>query len=187
MIIFVDGYQNVGKSEMVDNCKYKHNRFPFNQYLDELKLDLNNYQLGKDLGMVFMSNFIKDNVILDRGPLSTVFYSLKENRYGDKTVEMMIRFLEQIKPYKNCRFVWVNKINDNDQLPRIHEDGFDYLDDDHDNKKEETFVFMLKLLDYVGIDVHIFENDFSVKLKQNYHRFNNFLEGLINEHHRNKN
>lgn len=185
MIIFVDGFQNTGKTTLIDNCKYKHNRFPFNQYLDELRLDLNNYQIGKDLGMCFISQFVKDNIVLDRGPLSTVFYSLKENRYGDKTTEIMVRFLTQIKQYQNCKFVWVKKINSACDQTRIHEDGFDYLDDDNDPKKDEIFTFMLKLCDYVAIDVYIFENDFSKKLKQNYHIFNALLEGLFNEHNRN--
>ena len=34
-----------------------------------------------------------------------------------------------------------------------------------------------------GVIIYKFVNDYSIKLKQNYHNFNDFLEGLINEHY----
>ena len=184
MIIFIDGFQNTGKSTLINNCKYKHSRFPFNQYLDELPMNLNTYQFGKDFGICFAAQFIKDNVVLDRGPLSTVFYSLKENRFGENTLDMVFKFLQLIKQNKGYKFVWLKKINDNG-IERKHDDGFDYLDDDNDEKKEEIFTQMMNLCAYVGIKVHVFTVDFSKKEKQNFHLFNDFLEGLFNEHNRN--
>ena len=186
MIIFIDGYQNTGKTTLIKNCKYKHGRFPFNQYLELFKgaMDINGYQLTKDLGICFMSQFVKDNIILDRGPLSTIFYSLKENRYGHATPAVMTKFVSALKEYKNCRYVFVKKINDKTQEKRIHNDGFDYLDDDNDEKKDELLNQMVVASEIAGLKIYIFENDFSLSLKQNFHRFNDFLEGIINEHDR---
>lgn len=185
MIIFIDGYQNTGKTTLINNCKYKHGRFPFNQYLEKLSMNINDYQITKDLGICFTAQFVKDNVVLDRGPLSTVFYSLKENRYGTLTDEIMYNFLNCIKNHKGFEFVWVKKINNDNQIQREHNDGFDYLNDDNDENKEQTLKRMLNICDKLNIKVHIFEVDFSKKLKQNYHAFNNFLEELFNEHNRN--
>ena len=184
MVIFIDGWQNTGKSTLIENCKYKHSRFPFNQYLDllDLKNDINGYQLGKDLGILFLSNFLKDPLVLDRGPFSTIFYSLKEKRYGENTELILAKFLKELTNYKNCRFVFVVKKNETNPQERIHNDGFDYLNDDKDPEKEKLLKEIVKAAQNYGIKIYIFENDYSLSLKTNYHRFNDFLEGIFDEY-----
>lgn len=184
MVVFVDGFQSCGKTTLIDGCKYKHNRFPFNQYMDMFELsDINGFQLGKDLGILFALQYTKENVVFDRGPFSTVFYSLKENRYGDKTPELMTKFVSELKSFKNCAYVFVVKKNAPKDYFRFRGDGFDYLNDEDDPEKEGLLNAIVLQAKSLGIKIHLFENDFSEKVKQNLHRFNDLLEGLMNEHH----
>ena len=187
MIIFIDGWQGSGKTTLIENCKYKHGRFPFNQYLNKFDLDINDLQITKDLAILFTSQFIKDNVILDRGPFSTIYYSLKEDRYGKDTPLQMMKFMKELREYNNCQFVWIFKTNDNSLQPRKHNDGFDYLNDDEDPNKEKLLQSIFDTAQNLGIMIHTFEVDFSLKEKDNVKRFNDFLEGIIYEYNRNKN
>lgn len=185
MVIFVDGFQNTGKTTLVDACKYRHNRFPFNQYLDMFNLGkeaLSGFQLAKDLAMMFGLQYSKENLVLDRGPLSTVFYSLKENRYGPATNEMMVKFLKEVNSFKGFRYVFVTKKNAADSFLRNHADGFDYLDDDNDANKDALLWSIADQAASLGMKISFFENDFSRKLKQSIHDFNDLLERLMHEH-----
>ena len=189
MIVFVDGFQNTGKTSLIEGCSYLHNRFPFNQYLEDYDLlnkkeELNGFQLAKDLGILFASRYIKHNVVFDRGPFSTIFYSLKENRYDDNTPEVIMKFLVEISKFENCEYVFVTKKNEKQNNKREHNDGFDYLDDDNDLEKENILENIIKASKLIGIKLHIFENDFSKSLQQNIEDFNKFLRGLENEHNR---
>lgn len=189
MTIFVDGFQNTGKTTLINGCKYRHNRFPFNQYLDLFGLgkeDMNGFQLAKDLGIMFGLQYSKETLVLDRGPFSTVFYSLKENRYGDKTAETMMAFLKEISSFKGFGYVFVVKKNAPLSLERKHGDGFDYLDDENDVSKLALLESIVEAAKKIGIEVKIFENDFSLKIKQNLHKFNKLIEELSNEHYGNK-
>lgn len=183
MIIFVDGFQNTGKTTLLDNCKYKHDRFPFNQYLDKfgLNAEINGFQIGKDLGILFGLQFTNENIVFDRGPLSTIFYSLKEDRYGKDTAKVIVKFLIELKKYPNCKYIFVKKINDPKQVERNHSDGFDYLDDDNDPEKD-NILDMMRNICYHQIDMVIFENDFSDTIEHNSERFNALLEVLMDEH-----
>lgn len=189
MIIFVEGAQGVGKTTLINSCKYKHRRFPFNEYLEQFKLkstdNLNGFQLGKDLGMLFALQFVKENIIFDRGPLSTVFYSLKEYRFGEETNNIVFNFLKEISKYQKISFIWIKKVNSKSKIKRDHNDGFDYLDDENDSNKNKLFEIIKMFANYTNINIKVFENDFSKKLKSNIHNFNNLLEETINEHDRN--
>lgn len=186
MIIFIDGYQNCGKTTLIEKCKYKHNRFPFNQYLNKFNLytknELNGFQFGKDLGMLFGLQYVNENIIFDRGPLSSVYYSLKENRYGESTHKIIFDFLKEISQYNNIKFVFIKKINDKQNIKRLHNDGFDYLNDDHDLEREYTFDEMNYLAKSAGIKINTFINDYSKPLNENQIEFDRLLEELINEH-----
>lgn len=184
MIVYVDGFQNCGKTTLLEHCNYKHSRFPFNEYLYKFDLtdDLNTFQLTKDLGIVFAGQFITDNIVLDRGPLSTAFYSLKEKRFGDKTGQVIFSFLKEIAQYQSRAFVFVKKINDNNPVKRMHRDGFDYLNDDEDTEKDKTLNEMIYLARSANIKVVIFENDFSKSIEENCTNFNKLIEDIINEY-----
>lgn len=191
MIIFVDGFQNTGKTSLIENCGYKHNRFPFNQYLDKYQLNenkerLNGYQLGKDLGILFGLQYTDKNLVFDRGPFSTIFYSLKEKRYGENTNDIVAYFLQDLREYKEkCKYIFVIKCNDKGNNERIHNDGFDYLNDDNDPNKEKILQIMLLGARIARLDIRIFINDFSKPLEENQKEFNKLLEEMMNEHNGN--
>ena len=182
MVIFVDGFQSCGKTTLISNCRYEHARFPFNQHLSALGIpDLTGFQLGKDLGIMFALQGRYDPLVLDRGPFSTIFYSLKECRHGEKTPIIMARFLKELASYKGFRYVFVTKKNA-PVSERKRGDGFDYLDDDSDKNKEKLLEDMVREARAAGIKIEIFENDFSMQAKRNSRRFNALLERLAHEH-----
>lgn len=189
MNIFVDGFQNTGKTTLIEKSDFKFNRFPFNQYLDLFELksqdNLNAYQIAKDLGILFGLQYNKENVIFDRGPFSTIFYSIKENRYGEKTLELMMKFLKEISKFKNCKYVFVVKKNEDKSIKREHNDGFDYLNDDEDQEKYKLLDYIVNAAKSFGIEISIFTTDFAKPLEDNIYYFNRLLGELTNEYNRN--
>lgn len=188
MNIFIDGFQNVGKTTLLDNSKYKHLRFPFDVYVHDFDLkdpqSLNGFQLGKDLGMLFGLS-VTDNrniTLFDRGPFSTIYYSLKEDRWTKR--KYVENFLKHIKSFKDNIFVFVTKINDETNIKREHNDGFDYLDDDNEKSKDYYLGYLQGIANLHEIDLRFFENDFSKPIEENIERFNNFLEQVMYEHNR---
>ena len=190
MNIFIDGFQNVGKTTLIQQSKYKHFRFPFDTYINDFDLkdpeSLNGFQLGKDLGMLFALDTMEKNSvrIFDRGPFSTIYYSVKENRW--KTNKYANNFLNHIKIFKDNIFVFVTKINDSLNLKREHNDGFDYLDDDKEYSKDYYLGYLEGLAYLNGIKLYFFENDFSKSIEENVERFNTFIGQLIYEHNGNQ-
>lgn len=193
MNIFIDGYQNVGKTQMLEKCKYKHTRFPFNQYLDKFNLktkeELNGFQIGKDLGILFTLSQVQSKEILlfDRGPFSTLYYSLKEKRWK-KGVDQFNDFLGELTKFKGCAYIFVVKIN-SQSLEREHNDGFDYLNDEQDPQKFHNLEVLQQMALTWGLPFYIFENDFSKPIDVNVDRFNEFVKNvvreLVHEHNRN--
>lgn len=186
MIIFVDGFQNTGKTTLIAGSNRIYDRFPFNQYLTGYELEgkkeeLNGFQLGKDLGILFALKYTNYDLVFDRGPFSTIFYSLKENRYGDQTIDVLARFIMDIKDYKNYKYIFVVKKN-NKLTERKHNDGFDYLNDDLDENKEKILKDIMNTCKLFKIDIRIFENDFSKSVEDNQKEFNKLLEEMIDEH-----
>lgn len=182
MRLFVDGFQNTGKSTLLDNLGIKHSRFPFNQYMDEIGIeDINGFQLGKDLGILFALLVAgnDEDIVFDRGPFSTVFYSLKEARYGEKTEETMRAFLRVVAEFPDCRYVFLLKKNEHLGERRVHEDGFDYLDDDGDPKKNKTLKKMKQMAEEEGIKLMLFENDFAFSPKENAERFRSAMRSFF--------
>lgn len=183
MIVFVDGFQSCGKTTLISRCKHISNRFPFNQYLDLFELeDLKGFQIAKDLGIMFGLQYAKADIVLDRGPLSTIFYSLKERRYGDKTEETMMKFLKEVASFKGFRYVFLKKKNAKPSGPRMHGDGFDYMNDDGDAEKDEILAAIVSDAKRFGMRVEVFENDFSSSIESNSRRFNDMIERLMDEH-----
>ena len=179
MFVFIEGFQNVGKTTLIINSGYKDYRFGFVKYLDMFDLknkdSLNGFQIGKDLGMLFLSDFCykNKNLIIDRGPLSTFYYSIKENRWNDSNY--IDNYLKEISNFKNIRFIWVTKINDNQKKKRNRQDGFDFINDD-----EEDYDSRIKeLKDYCNkynIKFDIFKNDYSKPIKENCKEFRKMIE-----------
>lgn len=184
MNIFVDGFQNTGKTTLLEGSKYNSCRFPFNQYLDAFNLktkeELNGFQIGKDLGILFALNYSTTDIqLFDRGPFSTLYYSLKENRWDGDMIRFN-NFLSVLAKAKNCRYVFVYKRN-GEGITREHNDGFDYLNDDEDPNKYGDLERIRYLAAKKGIKLYLFENDFSQSIEENVKRFDNLIETIIRE------
>lgn len=185
MVFIVEGLQNVGKSSLIKALKYKTDRFSFNEYLDEFKLntygELNAFQIGKDLGILFGLNFLskEEIVILDRGPISTMFYSIKEARKLSKEGTLPF-FLNEIHKFKNIHYICVNKINDKFKNKRNKKDGFDYLNDNELDKY--NFKLLEETLIKSGLKIYHFNNDFSKSIEENAKQLEILIEDIINEH-----
>lgn len=180
MFIFIDGFQNVGKTTLITESGYKDYRFGFVKYIDSFDLkdknSLNGFQIGKDFGMLFLSNhcYRDKNLIIDRGPLSTLYYSVKEKRWPSE--EYMNKYLEELSSYKNIRFIWVTKINDNTHNRRNRNDGFDFINDD----SEDYEARIRELQEYCRkyeIRFDVFLNDYSKDIRSNCRSFRRLIEG----------
>lgn len=180
MFVFIDGFQNVGKTTLITESGYKDYRFGFVKYIDTFDLkdknSLNGFQIGKDFGMLYLSNlcYKNKNLIIDRGPLSTLYYSVKENRWPSE--EYMNRYLKELSYYKNVRFIWVTKINDNSNHRRNRQDGFDFINDD----LEDYEARIKELKEYCSrykIKFDIFTNDYSKHIDDNCKAFRRLIEG----------
>ena len=179
MFIFIDGFQNVGKTTLIKNSGYNDYRFGFVKYLDIFNLkdknSLNGFQIGKDLGMLYLSDFcFKDkDIILDRGPLSTFYYSIKENRW--KNESYINNYLKEVSNFKNIRFIWVTKINDKEHIRRNKNDGFDFINDDNENY-ENRIKDLKNYCNKYNIRFDVFENDYSKTIVENCMRFKKIIK-----------
>lgn len=161
MLIFVEGFQGVGKTTLLESSGYSYNHFPFAYYVKEFGFKdekLTGFQFGKDLGILYALRNINLPLLFDRGPFSSVYYSLKEKRCSE---EFLRSYLKEISKYKDCKYLFIQKVNGLASSERKRSDGFDYLNDENDSKKEERFEQMKNLANEYGIKFHFFENDFS--------------------------
>lgn len=185
MFVFIEGFQNVGKTTLINAAGYYDLRFGFVKYLDEFNLkerdSLNGFQIGKDLGMLFLSDFCykTKNLVIDRGPLSTLYYSIKEKRWPSE--EYVRSYLKEISSFKKARYIWVTKINDNTNHKRDRKDGFDFINDDEENYKYRIEQLKKYCKEY-GIYFEVFVNDYSKSPKENAKRLRALIEGRKNEH-----
>lgn len=172
MVIFIDGPQLTGKSSLIEYLKkeynYKDYKFEFSKFSKlfniKKKKDLKNYQLGKDLSLTYILNSLtkdKDKILIDRGVMSSIYYSLLLKRMKYKEV---IKLLDIIKEYKNLKFVFIISKNKNINLKRNKKDGFDKL-----SKKQdfEILRLMIRLCKERNINFNIFYNDFSKNIEYN--------------------
>lgn len=184
MIFIIDGLQQSGKSTLISYSKLTKYRFPFDKINSDFNFneqELNGFQIGKDLGILEFLKFVKKDLILDRGPFATLYYSLKLNRWENfyKTSNLFFRYLKQY----NCCYILIEKINDTKNKVRNKNDGFDFL---NDNPNDVIFYNRIKtLFEQNNIKLNIFKNDFSKSIKENSKNFNDFLKRLKDEYNRN--
>lgn len=184
MVIFVDGFQNTGKTTLVENSSFPHDSFPFTENIQALGLDTKHipgYQLGKDLGMLFAFSKMDKNLLIDRGPLSSILYSLKEMRFEEETFSVLRSFADILAKEKNAKFIFVTK-SGMAPTKREHHDGFDYLDDDNDPNMRKYLSQLQEILDEAGVRVTFFTNDFSKSEKENSIRFDSIVRKIFYEH-----
>lgn len=180
MNLFIEGFQQSGKTTLLKLSPYKYYHFPFADYVKEFdiknKRDIFNFQLGKDLGLLYSLENAAESVIIDRGPMSSLYYSIKEKRCTLGTIK---KYVEELSKYKNFKYLIVEKINEPKSILRNRKDGFDYLNDERDPEKENRMSRIIKLFKKYNIPVYYFINDFSKPIEETSQEFNQIVKGLI--------
>lgn len=183
MITFIDGPQLVGKSTLinylVDKCKYRSFKFEFSKYSKifniEDKRDLRSYQIGKDCSTLYWIKELankQEDILIDRGVMSTIYYSLLLERMGQDEI---LDLLDLVAYYnKDFKFVFIISKNKKEEIQRNKDDGFDYLNKD---VNEEILKFMLRACKNRGIKFTIFKNNFSKSIEEN----GKILNGVIHD------
>ena len=122
------------------------------------------FQIGKDLSSLYwlkeLSNE-KSKIIVDRGILSSVYYSYLLKRIKEKEI---LKLLDEVAKYKEFKFIFILAKNNERALERMKQDGFDNLP-----KKEnlKTMCFIKKECEKRKIDLKIFYNDFDKSILEN--------------------
>lgn len=177
MITFIDGSQLVGKSTLVEGLVNKGGfdsyKFPFGEYSNLFNLstqeELKGFQLGKDLASLYfiselfdLSKERKNQVLIDRGPMSTVYYSLVLNRMSQTEVQ---KFFSVLRRYRGeFRFLFITAKNQ-PTLIRNKKDNFNQLKSQElDNGALSTISWLTKRY---GLEFIHFENDFSIPIEDN--------------------
>lgn len=186
-VIFIDGPQQVGKSTLIEGLSNKYGwrvlKFPFSKYSSlfglSSKEELKGFQLGKDLSaMYWLSQFAdcEEVVLVDRGPLSSAYYSITDKRMSGAEVSKLIKELASFG--SNFKYFFITSCGDKDKVDkRSKNDGFDELD-----LGTEDIDAVLKIGSdafWSGIDFHLFCNDFSLSPEENYLRLGEIIEGVI--------
>ena len=183
MIYFIDGFQGVGKTTLINLYQSKNNcdiyKFEFsnifNKFLTEP--DIVGYQTGKDFSLLSFLKHIgyNKNIIIDRGPISTCIYSLLMGRFP---LEIVDEYIRNISLYTNdieCRFILVSQ-NNRVELQRKHMDGFDCLETQKLESAKEMVVEQInRICKKYNIPLYNFVNDFSKPIKDNYKEFEKLL------------
>ena len=193
MIVFIDGEQLSGKSTLIDVLSKEYgfisNRFPFDLHVNHFKLNekdlLNGFQIGKDLGILFALNAIspKNDFVFDRGPFSTIYYSLLDSRM---TNEQILSFADEMSNY-DFTYVFVRGINQHKSLSnRTKEDGFDNLKEMEISEGEGVCLLLEELANKYKLKYLTFYNDFSLSPEQNASNLVRLLKEIENEHTRSR-
>ena len=175
MAIFIDGPQQSGKTTLINLIKSNGNygvyKFEFGKYSKEFNLhtkqELASFSLGKDLAMVqILPNLVDGNLLVDRGPLSTAYYSIVENRLP---INLILKFLRIVKEYSSDHgFIFIRPKNRPKLAARNKDDGFDKgFEEDEDH-----FIQLVNLIKEAGLGdrVLFFENDFNYSPEENASR-----------------
>lgn len=193
MIVFIDGEQLSGKSTLIDilskEYRFISNRFPFDLHVNHFKLNekdlLNGFQIGKDLGILFALGAIspKNNFVFDRGPFSTIYYSLLDNRMSN---EQILSFADEMSKY-DFIYVFVKGINQHNSLKiRAKKDGFDDLKEKEISEGDAITFLLQQLAEKYHLKYLTFYNDFSLPPEKNASNLIRLLKEIENEHIRSR-
>lgn len=188
MIIFFDGPQQSGKSSLISELSKigfgKGLKFPFSKYTQEygfiLDQGLKGFQIGKDMATLYYLSSLpqpEENYLMDRGPLSTLFYSLTHSRLDAVELSNLSKEVNYYQKLGNIKFVFIVP-KYRPKLIRDKLDGFDGLD--LDNRLKSDLNQFYKFAEYHNLDFIKFENDFSKPIEENAKRLAEILWGDIN-------
>lgn len=183
MIIFIDGPQCVGKTTLIDylvnKYGFKKYKFDFSKYTKlfniEENSDLRNFQIGKDFSMLYWLSELENSnekIIIDRGPLSSIYYSHLLNRMNEKDLKT---YFDLISEFKNIKFILLFAKNKKEEIKRNKKDGFDNLSKEIN---EKTINFIINNCKNKNINLNIFYNDFSKNINLNGENLNYLIRSL---------
>lgn len=180
MLIEISGMQKAGKSTLIEGLTFNFNyyKFPMGGVCKYFNIQPTwEMQIAKDISALSMveqvircSELDDIPMISDRGPLSTIYYSMLFNRTYLDNIRQFIIYL------KNCyrsmwHPVWVEAKNQ-PELKREKNDGFDKLQDNLDPARVMAIRdVMFNLLDEYKIPYTRVYNDFSTSIEQNQEDF----------------
>lgn len=180
MVIFIDGPQLSGKTTLIEGVKRatKKLKFPFGEISKDLGFSnqesvLKGFQVGKDLSaLYFISSLVdkdKEDILVDRGPFSSIYYSLAKERM---TLKEVSNFSEKVAEFGgDFRYIFVLPKN-RPALKRNKFDGFDGLDSFIDPIAQH----LIKVVaDANRLDCRLFFNDFSKPIEENVKKFERFI------------
>lgn len=184
-VIFVDGSQMVGKSTLLEGLSKKYGlkvyKFPFSKYATLMnfgKEDLRGFQVGKDFSALYWLGQISElggTILVDRGPMSTAYYSLACNRMSHQQIETFISSLSGFG--SNFIYLFITAKNRPNDLNRNKNDGFDNL------REGESEAGVLELLKKASKKANInfihFENDFDISINSNLEKLCNLIGGEL--------
>lgn len=183
MIVFIDGPQLVGKSTLIDYIKKFYNyedvlKFEFGKFSKEFEIftneELRSFQIGKDFASLYYLNELEKftsnhNFLIDRGIMSSIYYSLSLGRMTPRDILKVFDYLEN---FKNFKFIFIVSSHSNNK-ERIKKDGFDKLPKELD---VDVLNFMKEECEKRNINFHIFTNDFEYSIAYNGENLEELLE-----------
>lgn len=181
MILFIDGPQGSGKTTLINylvkNYNFKSYKFDFSKYTQAFKIknnsQLKNYQIGKDFSTLYWLKNLADsnqNIVIDRGAMSSIYYSVLFKRMNEKEITTYFDLLEEFKNFKFLFLLPKKRLN----FVRNKQDGFDDLDSN--NYDLDTVNFMNSECLKRDIDFDIFYNNFTMSIEENGEYLKNFLK-----------
>ena len=180
MLIEISGMQKAGKSTLIEGLTFNFNlyKFPMGGVCKQFGIKPTwEMQIAKDISTLeFYSQVVKiseaDDIptITDRGPLSTIFYSILFKRASLDQIKEFVKYLANYRT--DWRPIWIEGVNQPNMLGRSKADGFDTLQDGLDMidvvDARET---MLSILNENDITVHLLYNNFKNSIKENQEMF----------------
>lgn len=178
MLIEISGMQKAGKSTLIDGLTFNYNLYKFPMGSVCKLFDIKptwEMQIAKDIAALEMfdqviapSELNDIPTISDRGPLSTIFYSLLFHRATDEQIETFVSLLSKFICWTP---VWIDSINQ-PVIVREKNDNFNHLQDDLDpSEVEQAKQKMFALLDKYEIEYKIITNDFANTIEDNQKEF----------------
>lgn len=198
-MIYIEGPRNAGKTYLLEKYlkenpnKFYTYKFPYYDLYEKLDLSKelnagNYFSFGKDLDLLSLAkmNLLPENLILDRGFISTIIFAMI---FRGAKEEQMINYIELIKDrYKDVKIdiLYVipnlknrdnlglsdNREKDNIELPNLNLLG--------ENILENVYLFkynwvLEQLLNRPNIAIHRFTNNFDEESINDFSHIMNLL------------
>lgn len=181
MIYFVDGFQGVGKTALIDlYCKNHPDiiqyKFEFSDIFSNIlkSNDIIGFQTGKDFSCISLlkklHNILNNDMLIDRGFISSCIYSLLLNRMSINQIENYIKLISEYIT-NDMKFIVVQQSN-RSKLFRKHNDGFDNLESQvEESNKTNIMNKIIQIFKSYNININLFTNDFDYSIEDNYKKF----------------